>query len=134
MEKIQNILLIDDDFPTNYLHEIYLKDSGKVENIHIKNSAVEGLDFIKEAFEKNISPTFIFIDINLPEKNGFEFVDEFNNLSEDLKSKSHIIMCTTSQSPKDVDKANEIESIKSIVVKPLTAEKFEALIERFIKN
>jgi len=132
MKKIQNILLIDDDFPTNYLHEIYLKDSGLVENVHSKLDTDEAIEFLKIAHEEDRSPELIFIDINLPGKDGFDFINDFDMLDEAIKTKSKVIMCSTSNNPKDVAKTKSYSTIQEIITKPLTAEKFIPLAEKYL--
>ena len=131
MKKIKNLLLIDDDYPTNFLHEIILKDSGLVENISSCTSVDDGIAFIKKSYEEGNSPELIFIDINIPAKNGFVFVEEFDNLDEAIKSKSIVLMFSTSQNPKDVKKSESYKTIKDMLIKPLDENIMKTLIEKF---
>jgi len=131
MKKLKNILLIDDDYPTNFLHEIILTDSGRVENIEAKLTADLGMAYLHEAFEKDISPELIFLDINLPAKNGFEFMDEYELLPEEIKSKSQIIMFSTSENPSDIQRSKTYPSIKEIIVKPISEEIINGIINNY---
>lgn len=131
MNKVEHVLLIDDDLPTNYLHEIYLRESGRVEHIHTRMSVDEGINFLESAFAENKSPEFIFIDINLPAKNGFDFLDDYLKLSKELQGKSKIIMCTTSENPRDLERSKLYPAVLKVITKPLTAEKFTIIVEEF---
>lgn len=131
LKKLKTILLIDDDYPTNFLHEIVLKDSGRVENIEAKMTADLGMAYLKESFEKNDSPELIFLDINLPAKDGFEFMEEYELLPDDIKSKSKIIMFSTSQNPQDIQKSKTYPSIEDIIVKPITEEIINSIINNY---
>lgn len=131
MKKIKELLLIDDDYPTNYLHEIILKETGLIENIHAKTSVDEAIVFIKEKYEEGCSPELIFIDINLPAKNGFNFIEEFDELNEDLKSKSKVVMFSTSENPKDLEKSKSYDTIQQMLLKPLNEEIILSLVQKF---
>lgn len=131
MKKLKNILLIDDDYPTNYLHEIILKETNLIENIHACTSVDSALVFLKEKFEEGNSPELIFIDINLPAKNGFNFVEEFDEFDEELKSKSIVLMFSTSQNPKDLERSKSFSTIKDMLIKPLNEEVMLTIIEKF---
>jgi len=131
VKRIKNILLIDDDYPTNYLHKIILMDTGHIDNIHDCTSVDDGINFLKEKFEENQSPELIFIDINLPAKNGFDFIEEFDALDSELKSKSIVIMFSTSENPRDLEKSKQYSTIQDMLLKPLNEEIIFYLIEKF---
>lgn len=131
MKKLKHILLIDDDYPTNFLHEIILKETGLVENIDACTSVDKAIEHIIEKDKIDESPELIFIDINLPAKNGFQFVEEFDQLEQSLKDKSTIIMFSTSENPSDIQKSKSYSSIKDIMVKPLSESILSTIIEKF---
>lgn len=131
MNKLKSILLIDDDYPTNFLHEIILKETGLVDNIDACTSVDDAIVFLKEKHAENASPQLIFIDINLPAKNGFQFVEEFDQLDKSIQEQSLIVMFSTSENPKDLERSKTYSSIKDILVKPLNEEIIKGLIDKF---
>ncbi len=121
MKRIKNILLIDDDYPTLYLHEIYIIESKIVDDIHKCMSVDEAIIFLKDSNQPR--PDVIIFDINLPGKSGFDFLEEYMNLSIEQKESIKLFMCSTSESPRDLERLQEFPIVEAIIEKPLTTEK-----------
>ncbi len=122
-EKLNCILLIDDDEPTNFLNELVIKQVDCAEKTVAVQSGQAALDFLKERINGGYpQPALIFLDINMPVMNGWEFLEEYKKLDSDQKAKMVMVMLTTSLNPDDKDKADTIDAIDDFVSKPLTAE------------
>ena len=84
------------------------------------------LDFLlnKGRFEGNElnypNPDIIFLDINMPGMNGWEFIEELKERKKDKSISTKIIMLTTSPNPDDEQKAKLISEIIAFKRKPLT--------------
>ena len=126
INQLECILLIDDDEATNFYHKIILEE--ECSNLYIQSvsSAMEGLNFLlsRGAYLDCPKPGIIFLDINMPGMNGWEFLKEYNELSKDIQDRAVVTMLTTSSNPDDKFKALEISSVKEFVQKPLTPEAF----------
>lgn len=131
MVVLNNIMLVDDDYATNYLHQLFLEESGRVNNIMIAKSADEALALLREGFEKNEIPEIIFLDINLPAKNGWEFIDEYSEIVGEQKSESKVIMLSTSENPRDMEKSKEYELIKEYRIKPLSVPIINEVVDKY---
>jgi len=103
-----------------------LESNGFAENVSAYQSALEALDFIKKAKQSEL-PDVIFLDINMPEMDGFEFLDAFALLFETTHQQCKIIMLSTSDSFKDLNRANKNSLIKKFLNKPLTAQTIQAI-------
>ncbi len=113
--------MIDDDEPTNFLNEMVLEEAKCAKNIVIKQSGFEGLEYLKSSNEgKYPQPDLIFLDINMPVMNGWEFLEEYEKLEAGQKAKFILVMLTTSLNPDDAVKAKKIDSIDGFKSKPLT--------------
>ncbi|OIQ36011.1 MAG: hypothetical protein BM555_03560 [Crocinitomix sp. MedPE-SWsnd] len=130
MQKFQNILLIDDDQTNNFLVKHMLNKINAVVNIHIALNGQEGLYKIDEFSKAGIVLDLIFLDINMPVMNGFEFLDEYQKLPEECHSKTTIMMISSSVHPDDIKKINSYECVDEFVEKPLTVQIIEELIEK----
>lgn len=87
-KKVKCILLIDDDEPTNFLHKIVISDSGRAEKVVEVQSGFEALDYLEKMEDgKYPQPDLIFLDINMPAMNGWEFLEEYDKLDEGKKVK-----------------------------------------------
>ncbi|WP_347374472.1 response regulator [Aequorivita sp. Q41] len=138
MKKFNTILLIDDDKATNEYHEIIINLAGVANNIHSVTSGQEGLDYLTS--KKNYNgmedtypqPDLIFLDINMPAMNGFEFMEEYNKLDEDQKGSHIIVMLTSSLNPDDQERAGKNNHIKDYMDKPLSKALVLELREKFL--
>jgi CheY-like chemotaxis protein len=128
-QKLNSILLIDDDKVTNYLHSIVINDMGISDHIEIKQNGKDGLLFLEECSQTGRLPELILVDLKMPVMDGFEFVDAFRKLGLP-QQQTRIVMLTTSSNPKDIDKMKE-KGIEDFFDKPLTEEKMMGLVEKY---
>lgn len=121
MRHFDYVLFIDDDYATNYYHEVIAKDSGMVKEVKNFLSSKEALQYFEEGkFNKSSIPEVIFLDMNMPELNGLEFLDHFEKIKMDQYPK--IILLSTTINPKDKQKADNHPLILEFINKPLTIE------------
>lgn len=120
MEKIDCILLIDDDEATNFLHQIIIEEADICNQLVVKSSALEALEYLKQ--EGASVPNLIFLDINMPKMNGWQFLEAYADLNNTQKAKMVVVMLSTSINPKDHTKADEIPEVKQFINKPLSEE------------
>lgn len=136
-QKLNCILVIDDDEPTNFFTRIILEEAGCCEHIKTVQSGQEALNYLGESEKPGAdssvfpSPDLIFLDINMPAMNGWEFLDEYRKLSIPSQHKILMVMLTTSLYPDDMAKAKERSEISGFENKPLTVEKIETIIEKY---
>ncbi len=136
MKKINCILLIDDSEWDNVYHQIIIDEAYVTNHLKIAFNGVEALEYLKKSADPDNSDSFpkpdiIFLDINMPKMNGFEFLEEYHTLNEKLKLKNIIIMLSTSFNPDDNKRAIENKEVKEFENKPLTIERIKELIEKY---
>lgn len=122
--KIDSILLIDDEYVSNLIISKYLGTLG-FSNIEIKTNGQEALSFFAEN-SKNI-PTIIFLDLRMPIMDGFEFLDEISKADIDI-SRSKIYVLTSSINPLDMEKAKNYNLISGFIQKPIHPDKLKAIL------
>ena len=140
MKKINCILLVDDNPADNEYHTIIINDAGICNHIEVATNGRKALDYIIKSGQENkenpseicLKPDLIFLDINMPGMNGFEFLEEYHKLDQKLKSKIMIIMLSTSLNPDDRKKAIEIKEVTEFMNKPLDMETLDLTIKKYL--
>ncbi len=136
MKKINCILLVDDNLADNEYHKIIIKEAEVCDNVKIATNGRKALDYIIKSGEPGQEkefpkPDLIYLDINMPGMNGFEFLEEYHKLDEKMKSKILIIMLTTSLNPDDQKKTKDIKEVSNFQNKPLTVEMLQDVTSKY---
>lgn len=116
----EQIWLIDDDSITNFVNKIIIERNYSAANIREFLIASEALNQLQTNFESGGElPDYIFLDINMPEMNGWEFLDAYKKLDPNITDRIKLYMLTSSQNEDDVKRADNCPVIKKFVNKPL---------------
>jgi len=138
--KLNSVLLIDDDEPTNFYTQLIIEESGCADHVQVAQGGREALNYLSKTQQKSGEdhfprPDLIFLDINMPAMDGWEFLDEYKKLHKDKQGKIIVVMLTTSLNPDDKVKAHEMPEIAGFESKPLTEEKLNKILkEHFASN
>jgi CheY-like chemotaxis protein len=101
-KKLNCILLVDDDSNCNFFHRRLLNKMECTERVEIAVNGIEALNFLESIKDgKHPMPAIIFLDINMPVMDGWEFLEAYKKLDEDMKAKIVLVMLTTSLNPND---------------------------------
>jgi len=129
-KKLNCILLIDDDRATNFLHEMVLSDMDVADEIVAVESGMEALKYLMSTEDgKHPQPDLIFLDINMPAMNGWEFLIEYEKLEKSAKARFVLMMLTTSLNPDDHETAKTLPLVAGFLSKPLTPEMVQDVLE-----
>ena len=135
MKAVDYILLIDDDDSTNFYHKIVLKDLGLATKMEFAENGMEALEIMRgNRSNGRPQPDVIFLDINMPLMNGFEFLEAMLNSSELSDLKIPVIMLTTSLHDLDRHKAEKFDMVVGYLVKPLTEDTLRAVWTQHISS
>jgi len=128
------VMLVDDNHSDNFFNEREIKKHNPATTVIFKYSGSEALEYLRstETIE-NILPDLIFLDINMPGMNGWEFLDEYHLLNKNIQNKVIVIMLTTSDNPDDEAKAKNWDFISDFKTKPLTKEIMEDIVNKYFK-
>jgi CheY-like chemotaxis protein len=131
-KKLNCIMLIDDNSADNKYHQIIIKGMNITENIEVALDGEKAISFLKK--ENQTPPELIFLDINMPKINGWEFLEQYKHLDIKQKAKIVIVMLTTSGNPADREKAEQIEEVTGFKTKPLTEEMLTEILDKYFPD
>ena len=133
--KLNCILLIDDDEPTNFLNKMTLEQSGCTHHIRIAQSGQEALAYLEGCGDElSPRPDLIFLDVNMPAMNGWEFLERYRLLPAQQKADIVLIMLTTSLNPDDEVKTKTIPEVSGFENKPLSQQRLKMLLDRYFEE
>lgn len=129
-QRLNCVLLIDDDEATNFLNEMTIEEADCAQNVVAVQGGQEALAYL-QAKQGDIypQPDLIFLDINMPAMNGWEFLDEYRKLDKAMRGRIIVVMLTTSINPDDEEKSKTYEEVEDYLSKPLTREKLMEIIK-----
>ena len=124
------VMLIDDDAIHNFIDERVIKLSGFADQVLIHESASGALEYLRNIeitpHAPDLLPDYIFLDINMPMMDGFQFLQSLLSESPTLQ-KLKVIILTASLSPADKEKCETYSQVVAYYHKPLTSEMLQEL-------
>ncbi|GAC1376493.1 MAG: response regulator [Hymenobacter sp.] len=124
MPVLPTILLVDDDYTTNFLHTRLLQHLDATVQVLTALNGQEALDLLRTHCQPPTPhcPALVFLDINMPVMDGFAFLDAYQHLPAAQRQATVVIMLTTSVNPRDLARLQGLP-VAGFLSKPLTEAK-----------
>ena len=103
------ILLIDDDDDDQFIFLAALEDVAPDSQYHISNNGLEAFEYLQTISE---TPDMLFLDLNMPMMNGFEFLHILKN--DPRFSPIRVIIFSTSDNPDDLERAKDLGALQFV--------------------
>lgn len=129
-EKVQSILLIDDDDINNFLSEELIAlywPSAKVSAIMYVEEAIKALT--KKIKSQETLPDVILVDLNMPILNGWDFVEAFEKFDPEATKNTRIFIYSSSVYYKDIEKSKQYTCVKKFYSKPITQQQVVEMMQ-----
>lgn len=123
-----NILLIDDDEVFNFVTEKTLKLNAFSKQVKACSSVDQALSYLRKIIEDDgLFPEIIFLDINMPEKDGWDFLNAYRLFPAEVKDRMQLYMLSSSDYESDVLKSQQYNEVRDFLRKPLTTRDLEII-------
>ncbi|HTF19169.1 MAG TPA: response regulator [Chryseolinea sp.] len=129
---VERTLLIDDSDIDLFIQRRFLEVYNFSSELQLFKSAEEALIWLKGIAVTEV-PDIIFLDLNMPEFDGFGFLRAFKDLPAPVQARARIVVLTSSNSSKDREQAFSFPNVIQFITKPLKQTDIEDL-KRIINN
>ncbi len=123
--------MIDDDEVYQFIFRRQVEISNLASKIHIFPNGQKGLEYLSKALKDTDSlPQYIFLDINMPIMDGWQFLEAFSALKKELSKDICIYLVTSSIDERDIEKATHFVDVKEYLIKPISENKILEVLEK----
>jgi CheY-like chemotaxis protein len=120
-------MLIDDNEMDNFINQKIIEATSFAGNIYTNTNGLSALEFLNNLYVKKetlaeMLPDVIFVDLNMPLINGFQFIEKFYEMPNEFSGTCRIVILTSSLNDNDKEIANKLNPEITFLNKPLTEE------------
>lgn len=131
MKQIKTACIIDDDDIFRFILKKHIENQNLAEVILMFENGEQAIQhFLEFAGDAEKLPDVVFLDINMPVMNGWDFVTAYHNVRRKLAKDATIFMISSSVDDRDVSRAKHTEVIADYLTKPLDKELVHQLISK----
>lgn len=126
-------MIVDDNELDNFINTKIIESSHFSKKIYLNTNGKSALEFLSNLITtmeddfKTICPDVIFIDLNMPILDGFQFLESLGKINNKTLNKSKLVVLTSSAHPEDSRKTKKINKDVIYLSKPLTSEMLNSL-------
>lgn len=130
MSKIKSICIIDDDEIYQFLIKKQVAVQNLAEEVCVFPNGQEAIQYFQNSIATKAElPDIVFLDVNMPIMDGWEFLDEYGKIYKQFHKEVKLYMISSSLNESDITRAQKMEQVKEYLVKPISGEKLVSLLQ-----
>ena len=129
LPKLKQVLLIDDEETVNFINRLMIERTSFAEEVLTRETVDGAIEYL-QSNRSGAQPDLIFVDVNMPEKNGWDFIKSYRQLFPE-GIPAPVIVLTSSLNPQDQQQANGNPEVVDYLSKPLSKEKLDKIKAEF---
>lgn len=132
MKIPQRFIIVDDDRSNNLICEFALRRFANDLEVKTFLDPEIALRYIEDEYSHTtvLSPTVLFLDINMPILTGWDFLEVFESFDSELKQQFSIFILTSSIDHRDQQKAEANLLVEGFLSKPLSTKIINELFKQ----
>ena len=127
------ICVVDDDKVYQFAVRKTIEATGMADAVLTFSNGAEAISYLETHSTAEL-PDIIFLDINMPVMNGWQFLENYARLSFSLGKNIPVYMVSSSIDEHDINKSREYQSVADYILKPVHKEKFSQLLSSIPHN
>lgn len=132
MGKFKNSCIIDDDPISVFGIKRSMKETNFSDDVVVYTNGQEALDGLTKMINEGKKlPSIIFLDLNMPIMDGWEFLDDFIKIPNSNTDNVIIFIVSSSMDPRDMIKAKSYKMVNNYILKPILRKDLEKLMTEF---
>lgn len=120
--------IIDDDKVYVNLVKKIIETKKLCENLMIFRNGKQSIEYFEalmENMKEDSIPEIIFLDLNMPVMDGWEFLERFTKIKNKFNKVITLYVVSSSINPLDVNRAKSLSSVKDYLIKPINISELE---------
>jgi CheY-like chemotaxis protein len=128
MARFSNVLLVEDDPITIMVCDRIIKMSDFATSVKSCENGKTAIDYLNGIIlNQEKFPEIIFLDINMPVMNGWDFLEEFEKVKDKISPMPRIFILSSTVDPEDYKRAKSFSAVDDFISKPLSKEFLEEI-------
>lgn len=135
IKKLNSVCIIDDDIIYHFLAKEEIEFTNMVEKIMFFSNGDKAIQFLTATLgniDPAVLPDIIFLDINMPVMDGWEFLEAYAVLKPRLVKNITIYVVSSSTDIRDFDRARAISEVSDYIIKPVSGNQLEKIFKSLI--
>jgi two-component system, chemotaxis family, chemotaxis protein CheY len=124
------IYVIDDDPIYQFMIKKMVSSLDYATQVISFSNGKKAIKFLKKKMDQGKLPNIIFLDINMPEMDGWRFLKRYKKIKASSRDREpHIYMVSSSKNPSDIYKAQEFCELSGFLTKPVLGNELKYVIK-----